>query len=73
MLDHKHLWSGLDVGREAASEVEVKPPEVHFFEVFAVVHVSEVVDVCCPADAVQTALLVHPDGRQHMRENSGVD
>ena len=34
MLDHKHLWSGLDVGREAASEVEVKPPEVHFFEVF---------------------------------------
>ena len=66
VLYHGHLGSGLDVSRETASEVEIKPAEIHFFEVFAIVHVTKEVNVCSPAYAVQTSLILHTDCWQNV-------
>jgi hypothetical protein len=42
----------LNVFVESGPEVEVEPAKVHLPEVLAVVHVKEIVQICCPADVV---------------------
>ena len=73
VLHHRHLGSGLDVSRETAPEVEIEPAEIHFFEVFAIVHVTKEINVCSPADPVHTSLILYSDGWQNVREKPDED
>ena len=82
MLNDKHLWSGLNVGRAACSEVEVEPGtiirlclvvvffpspcEVHLPEVLAIVHVEEVVEVSGPTKRVGHTHFFYGDAWQYL-------
>ena len=49
------------------SNWSINPPgKVHFSEVFAVVHVEEVVEVSCPAEGVDHPLITQSETWQHL-------
>lgn len=61
MLYKVHLLLRLYVLRKTGSKVEVEPAKVHLPEVFAVVHMEEVVDVGGPTQVVHHTLLIMPE------------
>jgi len=73
VLNNKHLRPCLNVGRATSAEVKVKPGKVHFSEVFAVVHVEEVVEVGCPAERVDDTLITQRETWQHLAEETCQD
>ena len=57
MLDNKDFFSGPEVFWQSTPEIEIEPGEIQFTEIFSVVHVTKVVDVGRPADAVDICVL----------------
>ena len=72
MLEDVDIRLGPEVGTKTSTEVKVKPCEIQFSEVSAVVHVAEVVDVGSGADGVGHGLISHSNWTSEYGSQPGV-